>query len=631
MSQLNDGGGHAVRRTLFALVLAVVVSIVFLPAVGNDFVNYDDDRYVARNPHVQQGFDAESLRWAWTTGLFYWHPVTWMSHMLDWQLYGPAPAGHHATNVALHAANAALLFLLLESMTGATWRSALAAAVFALHPLRVESVAWIAERKDVLSTLFWLLTTLAWVRYARAPSLARYALVVVGLALGLMAKPMLVTLPATLLLLDYWPLGRLRSRADLWPLVREKLPLVPLVAASLVLTIALESHGAIASLESYPLAARLENVVVSYAAYLWKLVWPAALYVPYVWPPGGFSGWHVTGGGVLLAAITAIALAVRAARRYLLVGWLWYLGTLVPVIGLVQAGDQPMADRFTYVPLIGVVVALVWLIPSRVPRLAAAAAAIVLVLLAARTRAQIAFWHDPLTLFEHTLAYEERTPAAHLNLGYAYGSRGDLDAARRHFERTLELQPFSARAHAGLGNVLVGRDRFEEAEAHYRKALEIVPAFEDALTNLGFALARQGRYDEAIALYERALVVEPCFADAHKKLGVALATQKRQADALAHFEQAVHCDAYDPDALNNLGATLMTAGRTAEGLAWLDRAVAINPSLANAQTNRIAGLYQLGRWADAWAAVAAARAAGVEPPAALVQALAAKMPERPTR
>jgi tetratricopeptide (TPR) repeat protein len=616
------------RRLTIALLLAATVLAVFAPALRNGFVDYDDDRYVLRNPHVQHGFDAESLRWAWTTGDFYWHPVTWMSHMLDWRLYGPVPAGHHATNVALHAANAALLFVLLDATTGAVWRSALVAAVFALHPLRVESVAWIAERKDVLSTLFWLLTTLAYVRWVRAPSRARYALVLVGLALGLMSKPMLVTLPATLLLLDYWPLGRLRSRSDLWPLVCEKLPFAPLVVASIVLTIALENHGAIASLGTFPLAARAANAIVSYASYLWKLVWPAELYVPYLRPSDGIPGWQVACAAVVLATITAGALAVRRTRPYVPVGWLWYLGTLLPVIGLVQAGDQAMADRFTYVPLIGVALAIAWLVPAGAARPAAALAVLLLLLLAARTRGQIAVWRGPEALFAHTLRFDERNWVAHVNLGYALGSQGDLDAATRHLERALELQPHSARAHAGLGNVLVSRNRIEDGVAHYREALAVMPRSEHTLTNLGFALATQGQYDEAIALYRRALAIEPCFADAHKKLGVALARTGKSAEALAHFEQAVHCDAYDPEALSDLGATLMTAGRAAEGLAWTERAIALSPGFAQAHANRIVGLYQLGRWEDASAAVAAARAAGVVPPAAIVEALAAKVPER---
>jgi tetratricopeptide (TPR) repeat protein len=613
-------------RLVVAAVLAALVLVVFSPTLSNDFVNYDDDRYVTQNPHVQQGFNAASLRWAWTTGHFYWHPLTWMSHMLDWRLYGAAPAGHHATSVALHAANTALVFVLLAAMTGAVWRSALVAALFGLHPLRVESVAWIAERKDVLSACFWLLTTLAYAWYTRAPSRRRLALVVAGLALGLTAKPMLVTLPATLLLLDYWPLGRLRASADLWPLVREKLPLLPLVAASIAVTLALEPAG-IMSLESIPPLVRVENALVSYVAYLGELVWPVDLYVPRLHPRGGIPGWSVVGAAALLGAITAAAWRLRATRPYVLVGWLWYLGTLVPVIGLAQAGEQAMADRFTYVPLLGVVIALVWLLPARAAPPVAAMALIVLALLALRTRAQIAVWRNSETLFGHALAIEERNPVAHLNLGYALGDHGDLDGAARHLERALELRPASPRAHVGLGNILVTRDRTEEAVAHYRAALGMNPDSPHALANLGYALARQGRAAEAIGLYQRALAIDPTFAVAHKFLGVALSGQGRAAEALAHFEEAVRWDARDPDALSDLGAALMAAGRGAEGLVWVDRALTLNPRLAEAQTNRILGLFLLGRWPDAWAAVASARTAGVEPPAALLQALAAKMPE----
>jgi len=619
------------RRLAIAALLAVTVLAVFAPTLRNDFVNYDDDRYVTQNPHVQQGFTAEALHWAWTTDyMANWHPLTWMSHLLDWELYGANAAGHHATSVVLHALNTALLFVLFATMTGAPWRSALVAALFGLHPLHVESVAWVAERKDVLSTSFWLLTTLAYVAWTRRPTRGRYALVALGLALGLMAKPMLVTLPATLLLLDAWPLGRLRSRAELWPRVREKLPLLPLVIASCVITVLVQRRGgAVGSLEGFPLAARVGNAIVAYAAYLWKLFWPVDLYVPYLHPRGAISAAAVAGAAALLVALTAVAIRLRATRPYILVGWLWYLGTLVPVIGLVQAGEQAIADRFTYVPLIGVFVALAWLIPARATAPVAALAVLVLAVLAFRTRAQIALWQNPMTLFEHALAVEERNPVAHLNLGYAFGDRGDLDAATRHLERALELRPDSAKAHVGLGNVLIGHGRTEEAVAHYRHALALDPDSQHALANLGFALASQGRYDEAIPLYERALVLDPYFAIAHKYLGVALANRGRSAEALAHFETSVRYDPRDADALNDLGVALMTAGRIPEGLAWVDRAVVTNPRLGSAHVNRILALYQLGRYADAWAAVRVARDAGAAPPEALLAALSAKMREPP--
>jgi tetratricopeptide (TPR) repeat protein len=623
----SPGALDAMRRLLvLAALLAALVLVVYWPTLGNDFVNYDDDRYVTENPHVQQGFDAASLRWAWTSGHFYWHPLTSMSHMLDWRLYGAAPAGHHATSVVLHAANTALVFLVLAATTGAEWRSALVAALFGLHPLRVESVAWVAERKDVLSGFFWLLTTLVYAWYARAPSRGRMALVALGLALGLMAKPMLVTLPCTLLLLDWWPLGRLRTRDDLWPLVREKLLLLPIVAASIAVTLALEDAG-VMSLAEIPPAVRIQNALVSYAAYLGMMLWPVDLYVPYLHPRGGIPAWSVAGAAILLGAVTAVAWRLRATRPYLLVGWLWYLGTLVPVIGLTQAGEQAMADRFTYVPQIGITTALVWLLPAGAGLPLAVGAAVVLALLATRTRAQIAVWRSSETLFAHALAVDERNPVAHLNLGYALGRRGALDGARRHLERALELRPQSPRAHVGLGNVLASSGHPDEAVAHYGEALAMDPESEHALANLGFTLAGQGRTDEAIALYRRALAVDPSFAVAHRYLGVALANAGRPAEALPEFEQAVRLNARDADAWSGLGVALMATGRVPEGLAAVDRALALDPRLAGAHVNRILGLSHLGRWADAWAAVRAARAAGVEPPAPLVQALAERMPE----
>jgi Flp pilus assembly protein TadD len=546
--------------------------------------------------------------------------------MLDWRLYGAAPAGHHATSVALHAANTARVFALFTTMTAAPWRSALVAALFGLHPLRVESVAWVAERKDVLSAFFWLLTTLAYVWYTRAPSLRRGALVALGLALGLMAKPMLVTLPATLLLLDYWPLRRLGSRRDLWPRVREKLPLIPLVLAVSFATIVAQGD-ALGSLESFSLAARLENAIGAYAVYLWQLVWPMNLYIPRLHSRGSIPLGQVVAAAAVLIAVTAGAIRVRASHPYVLVGWLWCVGTLLPVIGLMQAGEQAMADRFTYVPMIGVVAALVWLVPARAGTPATVVAALVLVLLTVRTRSQIAVWRDPVTLFEHTLAVDERNPIAHSNLGYALGDRGDLEGASRHFQRTLELRPHSPRAIVGLGNVLVSRDRTDEAITQYRAALAMEPDSKHALANLGYSLAREGRNDEAVGYYQQALAVDPYFAVAHKYLGVALANQGRAAEALAHFEESVRWDARDPDALNDLGVALMSAGRVTGGRGWGPRARAHNPRVAGAHTTRIPGLYPLGRAAEAWGAVGIARAAGVEPPAALLAALAAKTPE----
>ena len=613
------------RRLLIAAALALVVAGVFWPILGHDFTNYDDDEYVSGNPWVQQGFTRETLRWAWTSGHIYWQPLTWMSHMLDWQLFGPEAGGHHAVSLAFHVANTLLVFLLLERTTGAAWRSALAATLFGLHPLRVESVAWAAERKDVLSTCLWLLTTHAYVAYTRRPRAGRYLLVMLGLALGLMAKPMLVTLPFTLLLLDYWPLGRLRSAGDLWPLVREKLPLVPLVVASSVITVAVQTGATLGSLETYPLLVRTANAIVSYAGYLGMMLWPRDLTVFYRHPGSTIPVWKVATAALVLGALTVTAVLARRRRPYLLVGWLWYLGTLVPVIGLVQAGEQGMADRFTYVPLLGVFVAVAWALPPwpiLVPVVAAAVIALVL-----RTRAQLPVWQDATTLFTHAVAVDPQNALAHLNLGVALAEKGDLEQATKHYEESLRLKPGYAEVVNALGNAALDRGDPDQAIAHFTAALRIAPDYAIALNNLGYALARKGRYAEAIPYYERALGIDAHFALAENNLGVALARTGDNAAARAHFEAAIRIDPRQADAHSNLGALMVVAGQPAEGLVHIERGIAIRPDLGGAHANRALALFTLGRFDDAWQAVRQAREHGAEPTPALVEALRARAPE----
>jgi tetratricopeptide (TPR) repeat protein len=618
-----------VRRTLLALALAAVTLAVFWRVTANDFVNYDDDRYLTENPFVQRGLDATSLRWAWTTGyMANWHPLTWMSHMLDAQLFGTAPAGHHATNVVLHALDAALVFVLLDVATGAAWRSALAAALFALHPTHVESVAWASERKDVLSTALWLLTTLAYVAWVRRPGRGRYALVGLALALGLTAKAMLVTLPATLLLLDYWPLGRLRSTRDLWPRMREKLPLVPIVVASAVVTLAVQgSGGAVGSLDAYPLAVRIGNAVDAYATYLWMAVWPFDLAIIYP-HPGQVSGWRVAASATVLAVLSAVALRERGRRPYLLVGWLWYLGTLVPVIGLVQVGDAALADRYTYVPFLGLFVAVAWALPAW-PRVVPALAGVVLALLAARTRGQIGFWRDSVTLFSHAIAVDERNPVAHNNLAFALADRGEVVSALEHLRRALVLRPAYLTARVKLGNLLLAQGQVDEAAAQYDAAVSIDRTSVAALTNLGRVRAEQGRVDEAIALQKQALAIDPASVTAELNLGMALARKGQIAEARGHFEHVLEADPDNAEAHNNLGNMLLAEGRNAEALAAIDRALALRPHFGLAHSNRAAALLLLGRFGEAWTEIRRARADGYEPPRALIHMLAEQMPEPP--
>ena len=536
-----------------AAVLAIVTLAAFSGLRAARFVNFDDEDYITANPNVQAGLTARSIGWAFTTtACANWHPVTWLTHLADVQFFGLDAGGHHRTSVLIHAANVVLLFLLLVRMTGALWRPAFVAALFAVHPLHVESVAWIAERKDVLSTAFWLLTLLAWLRWLEEKTAARYAQVLVLFALGLMAKPMLVTFPFTLFLLDVWPLKRAT-----YPLMwREKLPFIALSFASCVVTFFVQrSGGAVQTLQNFPFGERLANAVVAYTTYLEKTIWPAGLAVFYPYSLGGLPGWAVAGLAALLAAATAVAFRLRDKAPYLAVGWLWFLGTLVPVIGLVQIGSQSMADRYTYVPLIGIFVAVAWGVAglvsgSRAAQYAVSAIGIAIVLaLFVATRAQAAAWLNSETLFEHALTVTTDNWLAHSNLGAAFLDEG----------------------------------RIEDGIAHEKEALRIRPAYTEAHYNLGLALEKSGRHTEAIQEFERALSLRPGFAKAHNNLAGVLAGQGQMDAAMTHLEQAIRVEPGNTDARYNLAAMLLAAGRAQEAIAQYEEVLKLRPDDAGAR------------------------------------------------
>src|SRR5882724_2057044 len=440
---------------LILLGLAVVTFGIYAQLIGHRFITLDDPTYIQENPMVNRGVTSAGLAWAFST--FYagnWHPLTWIAHMIDSQLFGMIAGGHLLVNALIHAVNTLLVFWFLLRTTHARWPSALVAALFALHPLHVESVAWAAERKNTLSTFFGLLSLITYVRYAEAPSIRRYAWVAITLALGLMAKPMLVTWPFVMLLFDYWPLGRfdLTSRREvatkLWPLVREKLPLFALVAASAVITFLAQSHlGGVRTFAEAPVALRLSNALVSYAKYLLLAFWPNDLAVFYPFPKEGIPGWQIIGAALLLIAITAFCLSQGKIRPYLIVGWLWFLGTLVPVIGLVQVGAQTMADRYFYIPSIGLFIALVFGLADiaerrRVaPWLSAAIANVVLLILAIVTNSQIHRWTDSFALFQHALAVTPPNYTIETRLGFALGKSSRYDDAAAHFQKALKIKP----------------------------------------------------------------------------------------------------------------------------------------------------------------------------------------------
>jgi protein O-mannosyl-transferase len=588
-------------KWLVAAVLAAATWAALAPVVDCDFVNMDDPQYVTANVHVRQGLGLEGVAWAFdpSTRIANWQPVALLSHMLDVELYGLDPRGHHRTSLLLHVVDTVLLFLVLNAMTGALWKSAVVAALFGVHPLHVESVAWISERKDVLSTFFGLLAIASYTRFTRAASRSAYALACVTYACSLMAKPMLVTLPLLLLLLDYWPLGRLPlegasapERAIWRRRIVEKLPLLALALVFSVFTLlAQRSGGAVASMDRVPLAARIENAVVAYAAYLGKMVWPRDLAAFYPHPGATLPGWKVAlSAGVLLGAS---GVAVRARRRVpaVAVGWLWYLGTLVPVIGLVQVGAQGMADRYTYFPMIGVAIAATWGAAHlaarwRVPRLAAAAvAASALVPLAAAARLQTAYWRDSVALFEHALAVSGGHHIIHDFLGKAYAAEGRLDDAMRQYEMALALEPRNVEAREDLGTALIAAGRNEQAIAQLREVLRLAPGRPLAAVNLGAALERLGRVAEALEVYRQEVAANPEDEKAQLNLALLLSRLGRYEESLPHYRKVIALRPDLADAHNDLGNALMLLGRWDEAESEYRAALRIEPLHAHARSN----------------------------------------------
>jgi tetratricopeptide (TPR) repeat protein len=604
--------------------LIVAVLAVFGQTVYHGFIDFDDDQYVFENPHVM-GFTTHGLIWAFTdTHAVNWHPLTWLSHMLDCQLYGLKPGGHHLTNVLLHAATSVLLFLVLWQMTAAMGRSAFVAAVFAIHPLRVESVAWVAERKDVLSGLFFMLTLGAYLGYARRPfSLARYGLMMLLFVLGLLSKPMLVTLPFVLLLLDYWPLGRFGAASaefealpiedgqgtsppghprHLSPvlLLIEKLPLLLLAAGSCVATFLAQHEVALAN-DELKLPARLANASVSYLAYVGKMFYPVGLAVFYPHPQNGLPAWKVTASVLAIAAILAATWLWRRKHPYLIVGWLWYLGMLVPVIGLVQVGAQAMADRYTYLPQIGLSLAVTWLTwnycsARRSSRWLAGVTAVLVVagLMSAAAR-QTSFWRDNETLWNHTLACTSQNHVAHNLLGNGLFRQGRVDEATSQYQQALEIAPNYMEGHYNLGLVFYRQGKLAEAITHFQLALAANPRTPEVYNNLGNALFQQGRLDDAFSSYQKAIEIDPEHAMAYYNLGV-ISSQRGDSDAaIAQYRKALQYDPRFADAYHNLAFHLERAGHLDEAIADYQQALACKPSLVESRNQLGDALFRQGK------------------------------------
>jgi protein O-mannosyl-transferase len=624
---------------LIAGLLLLVTIALYWPATSHDFVNYDDRDYVLDNTHVTSGLTLENARWAFGNGYAgNWHPVTWLSHMLDCQVFGLNPWGHHLTNVLFHALNAVLAFALLQQMTGAVLRSLFVAALFAVHPLRVESVAWVSERKDVLSGFFGLLALLAYARYAggkgekaetvrqwpvvRSPWLLSYLLSLFFFALGLMSKPMLVTWPFVMLLLDYWPLGRMQNaecgmqnadasdtqhatrstrhfslftfhipRTTLLPLVLEKLPFFALAALGSVVTFLVQQHeGAVKTVQDLPFGARSGNSLVSYCRYLGKLFWPTDLAVFY--PHAGH--WPLAkvllAGGVILG-VSVILFGERRRFPFLLVGWLWFIGTLVPVIGLVQVGDQAMADRYTYLPSLGVLILAIWgayelTTGWHYPVITSAGAgSAALVLCIVFTRQQLGHWQDSEVLFRHALEVTENNYIAHGGLGTALAKKGQIDEAIKQYQESLRLEPAFADARYNFGNLLLRNGQIDESISQYQEVIRLKPDYALAYNNLGYALYRKGRNEEAINQFQEAIRLKPDYALAHNNLGNALYREGHDGEAISQYEEAIRLSPDYADAHNDLGLALYRKGRTDEATSQFLEALRIEPYHPTARKN----------------------------------------------
>jgi Flp pilus assembly protein TadD len=594
---------------LILLGLAVVTFGIYAQLIGHHFITLDDPTYIQENPMVNRGVTLAGLAWAFST--FYagnWHPLTWIAHMIDSQLFGMIAGGHLLVNALIHAANTLLVFWFLLRTTHARWSSALVAALFALHPLHVESVAWASERKDTLSTFFGLLSLIAYVRYAEAPSIRRYAWTAITLALGLLAKPMLVTWPFVMLLLDYWPLGRFSvatalgrragakaandvgaprhsEAATVGRLVVEKIPLFALVAASAVVTSVAQSHlGAVRTFTEFPVTLRLSNALVSYAKYVLFAFWPNDLAVYYPYTGTDIPAWQIIGAALLLTAITAFCFfQSRKHSGYLIVGWLWFLGTLVPVIGLVQVGAQSMADRYFYIPSIGLFIAIVFGLADiaetrRVaPWVSAAVASGILLGLATLTYAQIRRWTDSFVLFQHALAITPPNYTIETSLGFALGKSRRYDDAEAHFQKALKIRPDFYDALFNMGVTRFYQGRLPEAVEYYQAAIHSQPGAPKAHMQLALALWNQNRSEAACDEMRRASQLAPKDASIRSDLGLALARSGRIPEAIDQLHEALRLNPHSAEAHNNLGLALLGSGKVRESIPEFEAALHLNP------------------------------------------------------
>jgi|Deesub1362A_J573_1020465.scaffolds.fasta_scaffold00013_77 Flp pilus assembly protein TadD len=592
------------QELVISLLLVVTVFAVFWHLKYNDFVSFDDYMYITENSHVTSGLTKENIIWAFTTGhASNWHPLTWLSHMLDVELYGLNPTGHHLSNLLFHIANTLLLFLILKRLTGALWRSAFVAALFGLHPLHVESVAWASERKDVLSTFFWMLTMGAYARYVERPRLTLYLLTLLMFVLGLMSKPMLVTLPFVLLMLDYWPLKRLK-KSTAFDLFKEKIPFFVFSAASSVVTFVVQKQGgSVAPLDVLPVKMRLANALVSYVRYIGKMFFPEHL--AFFYPlPKEFPVWQVLGAGLFLLCVSIVVILSARRFSYLVTGWLWYVVTLLPVIGLIHVGLQAMADRYTYVPLIGLFIAMVWGVSDaagkwRIRQSVVAVSGIaVLLYLMTFTWLQVGYWKNNITLYRHALDVTEENYMAHSKLATVLLADGRLKEATVHFNEALRIKPDLLEAQYNLGNVLVAEGRFEEAVDSYYRALKIRPGFRMAHIALGKTLARLKRYKEAQAYLARVSGTEPDSEKVQILMGNILLQYGNLDDAIYYYSKALQINPEHFETQNNIGVAFYKQGKFEKAIEHFSKALALRPDSEKARANLRLALDSAGKRQD---------------------------------
>ena len=601
------------KKLLITLILILCTLVIYWQVKDFNFAGYDDELYITENLHVQSGLTCESIKWAFTT--FHagnWQPVTWLSHMLDIELYGLNPMGHHWTSLQIHLINTLLLFFILQYMTGALWRSAFVAALFALHPLHVESVAWISERKDVLSAFFGMLTILAYIRYVKKRNLFRYFLVFILLSLGLMAKPMLVTLPFVLLLLDFWPLERLKYSSyqqlagfqslNLSRLIWEKVPLFIPVAISSVLTILAQKEvGALYSFEALPITTRIANALISYNNYIIKTIWPQNLAVFYPHLFGTLSLWYVSLAALAIAGISFFSICSFKQHPYVAVGWFWYLGTLIPVIGFIQVGAQAMADRYTYIPLTGLFIIAAWGIPDLLKKwrsnkiILVILSIIIISAFSTRSYFQIRHWKNSTAVFKNAVTVTDNNWLAYNNLGLALMRNGKLNDAVFYYKKALQIKPDYLTALDNLGLTLHQLGKFEEAIFYYTKALKIDPKHPRVHNNIANVLAALGKPEEAIKHYKKAILIESEFAEAHYNIANVLATQEKLDKAIFYYESAIKKDSGYSAAHYNLGCISLKKKEYKKALVHFAQVVKINPDYKQAYNHIGIILLQFGK------------------------------------